>query len=124
MLIPNVKRLQMMGIRICLFNHLTSCIGIQNHCDMWIFSDLTFHILMKHLHFFFKPHYIRQKRLTLSGLGHQCTLVEMSSYLAATAQLTERMSYLEHLEKNNVVIYADTKCKEVTDAHETSSFLF
>lgn len=51
----------------------------------------------------------------LSGLGHQCTLVEMSSYLAATAQLTERMSYLEHLEKNNVVIYADTKCKEVTD---------
>ena len=49
----------------------------------------------------------------LSAFDRQCTIVEMGEYLAATSQLTERMSYFEHLDKNHVVSYLNTKCVEI-----------
>ena len=30
----------------------------------------------------------------LNGLGHECTIVEMTEHIAAKAQLTERTDYL------------------------------
>lgn len=36
----------------------------------------------------------------LNGLGHKCTIVEMTEHIAAKAQLTERTDYLTWLEKS------------------------
>lgn len=38
----------------------------------------------------------------LNGLGHKCTIVEMTEHIAAKAQLTERTDYLTWLEKSGV----------------------
>ena len=51
----------------------------------------------------------------LSGLGHECTIVEMAEYLASKAQLTERTAYLINLEKNHVNSMVNTTCQEITD---------
>ena len=51
----------------------------------------------------------------LSGLGHECTIVEMAEYLASKAQLTERTAYLINLEKNHVASMVNTTCQEITD---------
>jgi 2,4-dienoyl-CoA reductase-like NADH-dependent reductase (Old Yellow Enzyme family)/thioredoxin reductase len=51
----------------------------------------------------------------LSSLGHECTIVEMGSYIAPNTQLTERISYLHYLEKENIITMVDTKCVEITD---------
>ncbi|NLW24585.1 MAG: FAD-dependent oxidoreductase [Clostridia bacterium] len=51
----------------------------------------------------------------LSILGRDCTIIEMEHYIAPNAQLTERMSYLDWLEKKNVKTMVDTKCVEITD---------
>uniref|UniRef100_UPI0025DF80AE FAD-dependent oxidoreductase n=1 Tax=uncultured Mailhella sp. TaxID=1981031 RepID=UPI0025DF80AE len=51
----------------------------------------------------------------LSGLGHECTVVEMAEHIAAKAQLTERTAYLINLDKNHVKTMAKTTCQEIDD---------
>ena len=50
----------------------------------------------------------------LASLGHQATVVEMGKYLAANAQISERMHMLEFMEKNNVKSYLEARCTEIT----------
>lgn len=52
----------------------------------------------------------------LSGLGHECSVIEMSHYQAGNAELTERMSILQWMEKEQVTTYLDTQATEITDA--------
>ncbi|MGI6226485.1 MAG: FAD-dependent oxidoreductase [Peptococcales bacterium] len=52
----------------------------------------------------------------LSGLGHECTVIEMEEFLAGNAELTERMSILEYMEKEKVTTYLNTRAMEITDA--------
>ena len=52
----------------------------------------------------------------LSGLGHACSVIEMSHYQAGNAELTERMSILQWMEKEQVTTYLDTQATEITDA--------
>lgn len=51
----------------------------------------------------------------LGGKGHNVTVVEMSEYYAASAQLAERMDFLVFMEKNNVQLYLETKCIEIKE---------
>ncbi|TEB11693.1 NAD(P)/FAD-dependent oxidoreductase [Pelotomaculum propionicicum] len=51
----------------------------------------------------------------LAGLGHEVVVVEMGSFLCASAQISERMHTMEYMEKNNVKSYIETKCVEITD---------
>ena len=50
----------------------------------------------------------------LSGLGHTCTVIEMTHYQAGNAELTERMSILENMEKAQVTTLLDTQATEIT----------
>ena len=52
----------------------------------------------------------------LNGLGHECTIVEMTEHIAAKAQLTERTDYLTWLEKSGVKTMVGTTCAEITDS--------
>lgn len=51
----------------------------------------------------------------LAGLGHEVVVVEMSSFLCASAQISERMHTIEYMDKLNVKSYIETKCVEITD---------
>ncbi len=51
----------------------------------------------------------------LSGLGHICEVVELSDFLAGNAQLTPRMSILEHMEKEQVISHLNTKVISIAD---------
>ena len=51
----------------------------------------------------------------LSGLGHECTVIELTNFLAGNAQLTPRMSILEHMEKNNVQSFLNTQVVAIED---------
>lgn len=51
----------------------------------------------------------------LSGLGHQCSVVELTHFQAGNAELSIRMSILQFMEKENVTTYLDTKATEITD---------
>ncbi len=51
----------------------------------------------------------------LSGLGHECAVIEMSHYQAGNAELTERMSILQWMEKEHVNTLLDTQALEITD---------
>ena len=51
----------------------------------------------------------------LSGLGHECSIVEMTHFVAGNTELTERMSILEWMEKENVTTYLDTQALEIGD---------
>ncbi len=51
----------------------------------------------------------------LNGKGHECTVVEMTEYIAGKAQLTERTAYLINLEKYNVKTMTSTTCQEITE---------
>ena len=55
----------------------------------------------------------------LSGLGHECTIVEMAEYLASKAQLTERTSYLNAIKKYGVKTMVNARCTEITDKGAT-----
>lgn len=50
----------------------------------------------------------------LAGLGKQVTVLEMADFLAATAQISERMSLMENMEKYHVVGHTETTVKEIT----------
>ncbi len=51
----------------------------------------------------------------LSGLGHECTIVEMDEYVGAKCQLTERTAYLNAMKEYNVASMVSTTCVEITD---------
>ena len=51
----------------------------------------------------------------LSGLGHQCILVEMTEYIGSKCQLTERTAYLNAIQKYQVETMVNTRCIEITD---------
>ncbi len=51
----------------------------------------------------------------LSGLGHDCTVVEMTHFTAGNTELTLRMSILQFMEKNNVATFIDTKVVSIED---------
>lgn len=50
----------------------------------------------------------------LSGLGHECSVVEMTHFVAGNAELTERMSILEWMDQEKVTTYLDTQAMEIT----------
>ncbi len=52
--------------------------------------------------------------IMLAERGHKATVVEMSPYFAATAEIADRMSLEEHMEKNGVELLVNTRCVEVT----------
>ena len=52
----------------------------------------------------------------LSGLGHECSVVEMTHFVAGNAELTERMSILEWMDQEKVTTYLDTQAMEITDS--------
>ena len=54
--------------------------------------------------------------LHLTSLGHQCSVIEMTGFLAGNAELTERMSILEQLEKEHVATLLNTTALEITDS--------
>ena len=49
----------------------------------------------------------------LSGLGHECSVVEMTHFVAGNAELTERMSILEWMDQEHVTTYLDTQATEI-----------
>ncbi|MFZ7103939.1 MAG: FAD-dependent oxidoreductase [Peptococcaceae bacterium] len=51
----------------------------------------------------------------LSGLGHECSVIEMTPFLAGNAELTERMSILQFMEKEHVATYLHTQATKITD---------
>ena len=51
----------------------------------------------------------------LSGLGHKCTVVEMTHFLAGNTELTLRVSIMQFMGKNDVKTYIDTKVVEIED---------
>lgn len=51
----------------------------------------------------------------LTGLGHSVKVVEMGEYLAAKAELTERMAILVEMEKCGVETFTETVCTEIAD---------
>ncbi len=51
----------------------------------------------------------------LSGLGHECSVVELTHFQAGNAELSIRMSILQFMEKEKVVTYLDTKATEITE---------
>ena len=51
----------------------------------------------------------------LSGMGHTCSVVEMTHFQAGNAELSIRMSILQFMEKENVTTYLDTTATEITD---------
>lgn len=51
----------------------------------------------------------------LSGMGHECSVVEMTHFQAGNAELSIRMSILQYMEKENVTTYLDTTATEITD---------
>lgn len=51
----------------------------------------------------------------LNQCGHEITIVEMASNLAATAQLTERLHTLRIMKDNGIQSYTNTCAKEITD---------
>lgn len=51
----------------------------------------------------------------LSGLGHTCSVVEMTHFQAGNAELSIRMSILQFMEKENVTTYLDTTATKITD---------
>ena len=53
--------------------------------------------------------------IALGERGHNMTVVEMSPHYAATAEIADRMSLEEHMEKNGVELLISTLCVEITD---------
>jgi pyruvate/2-oxoglutarate dehydrogenase complex dihydrolipoamide dehydrogenase (E3) component len=51
----------------------------------------------------------------LAGLGHEVVVVEMGSFLCASAQISERMHTIEYMDKLKVKSYIETKCVEITE---------
>ena len=51
----------------------------------------------------------------LSGLGHECTVISRSHFLAGKVELTERMSILQWMEKEKVTTLLDTAALEITN---------
>lgn len=51
----------------------------------------------------------------LSGLGHECVVIEMGHFQAGNAELTERMSILQWMEKEQVQTLLDTQALEILD---------
>lgn len=50
----------------------------------------------------------------LSAFGKKVTIVEMSPYIAPTAEISERMSLIEQLELNNVTCLTNAICQEIS----------
>lgn len=50
----------------------------------------------------------------LSMKGHDVTVIEMSGWLASTAQISERMSILEEIEKRGIHALTERTCTEIT----------
>lgn len=51
----------------------------------------------------------------LSGLGHECTVIEKTHFLCGNVELTMRLSILQHIEKNNVTTLVDTNVISIED---------
>lgn len=51
----------------------------------------------------------------LSGLGHECMIVEMDAYIGAKCQLTERTAYLNAMKEYHVDSMVNTTCVEITE---------
>lgn len=52
--------------------------------------------------------------IALGERGHTVTVVEMTPWYAATAEIADRMSLEEHMEKNHVRLLVNTRCTEIT----------
>ena len=52
----------------------------------------------------------------LAEKGHELTVLEMGAYLAPTAEISERMSIIEFVEKNGIDARTDTRCLEISDS--------
>ncbi len=55
--------------------------------------------------------------IDLAGQGHDVTVVELGHYLAATAQISERMHIMEFMKKNNVTAMVDTTVESIEPDH-------
>ena len=53
--------------------------------------------------------------IQLGGTGHDMTVVEMTKWLAANSQISERMSLEEHMQLNHVKVLTETTCTRITD---------
>ncbi|WP_298069298.1 FAD-dependent oxidoreductase, partial [uncultured Mailhella sp.] len=53
--------------------------------------------------------------IQLGGKGHDMTVVEMTRWLAANSQISERMSLEEHMTLNHVKTMLETTCTRITD---------
>lgn len=53
--------------------------------------------------------------IQLGGAGHDMTVVEMTKWLAANSQISERMSLEEHMALNHVKTLTETVCTRITD---------
>ena len=53
--------------------------------------------------------------IQLGGMGHEMTVVEMTKWLAANSQISERMSLEEYMELNHVKALTETTCTRITD---------
>lgn len=51
----------------------------------------------------------------LAGKGHSPVILEMGAHLAPTAEISERMSILEFVEKNGIAARTSARCLEITD---------
>lgn len=51
----------------------------------------------------------------LSGMGHECTVIEMTHFLCGNEELTLRLSTLQFMEKNQVVTLLDTKVTKIEE---------
>lgn len=51
----------------------------------------------------------------LSGLGHDCTVVELTHFICGNVELTMRLSIMQFMEKNNVTTMIDTKVISIED---------
>ncbi|MGI6227424.1 MAG: FAD-dependent oxidoreductase [Peptococcales bacterium] len=51
----------------------------------------------------------------LSGLGHECTVVEMTHFTCGNVELTMRLSIMQFMEKSNVTTMLDTKVISIDD---------
>ena len=51
----------------------------------------------------------------LSGMGRECTVVEMTHFLCGNEELTLRLSTLQFMEKNQVVTLLDTKVTKIEE---------
>ena len=55
--------------------------------------------------------------IDLAGQGHDVTVVELGHYLAATAQISERMHIMEFMKKNNVASLVDATVESIEPDH-------